>query len=257
MASRKKTAVTVVNPSRSIVVPGWRDQAAKSIAKGKEVSRKLPAPGGNFFSFRNGVLTLGGETLDSPMPLVILSYSFERSYYSQQYQADVMATPDCYSYDGDVPHPESPVKQSTNCEECRLNQFGTAQNGQGKGCKEGAKFAAIHADSADSPDKVATATIVQGRLSVLNAKTFRNYVGYFEDNNTPIWQGISDLTVKPDSRSQYAAKFSKRQAEFDDDILDAIAVRVNEADKLLDAPYPAIEAAKPQQRAAPKKTRKF
>jgi hypothetical protein len=170
-----------------------------------------------------------------------------------------MATPDCFSLDTVKPHESAKVPQADKCSECRFNEFGSAQNGKGKACKEGAKFAAIHADAIESPEKIAAATIVQGRLSVLNAKGFRNYTGFFEEANQPIWSGVSVLNVTPDSKSQYAVSFQSVVADLDDTDLDAIALRVDEAEKLLAQPYPDLEDAAPKAPAkgAPARKRKF
>lgn len=260
MATKKatnKTAAkaspgTAVVPSngRSVVVGGWRERAAKSIQAGKKASAKLPAASGNFISFRGGNVSLGGASLPNPLPLVILSYEYERAYYSRPFQPDVIAAPDCYSYDGETPHEKSKVPQSDRCNGCRFNEFQTATNGKGKGCKEGVKFAAIHADALESPEKILGATIVQGRLSVLNSKAFRSYAGFFEDADRPLWTSVTHLDVKPDSKSQYAVTFSNSVADLNDDDLDAIATRVDEADKLLAQPYPDFDQAAPQAPAA-------
>lgn len=258
MATKKKSTAVVVAPAKQVVVGGWRERAAKSVVAGKQASAKLPQQSGNFISFRGGSPSLGGVNLPNPLPLVILAYDAERAYYSKPYQPDVMATPDCYSYDSLVPHEKAKVPQADKCANCRFNEFGSAQNGKGKACKEGAKFAAIHADALESPEKIAAATIIQGRLSVLNAKGFRNYVGYFEDSDIAVWQSVTQLSVAPDSKSQYAVTFSNIVAELDDTDLDAIAVRVDEAEKMLAQPYPDLdEAPKAPAKGAPARRRKF
>lgn len=260
MASKKQSKAVAAPAGKQVAVSGgWRERAAKSIASGKAASAKLPQQSGNFISFRGGAPSLGGVNLQNPLPLVILAYEHERAYYSKPYQPDVLSAPDCYSYDGDAPHEKAKVPQADKCKDCRFNEFGSAQNGKGKGCKEGAKFAAIPADALESPERIASATIVQGRLSVLNSKGFRNYVGYFEDSGVPIWGSVSMLTVTPDSKSQYAVAFSNTVAELDDTDLDAIALRVDEADKLLSQPYPDVEEAPKAApaRGAPARKRKF
>lgn len=259
MATKKASKSVAVIPPKGVVVGGWRERAAKSIAAGKQASAKLPQQSGNFISFRGGAPSLGGATLQNPLPLVILSYDAERAYYSKPYQPDVMATPDCYSYDGVTPHEKAKVSQSDKCATCRFNEFGSAQNGKGKACKEGAKFAAIHADALESPEKIAAAQIIAGRLSVLNSKGFRTYTGFFEESDQPIWASVTKLIVTPDSKSQYAVRFENIVADLDDADLDAIAVRVDEADKLLATPYPDLDeapAAKPKA-GAPARRKKF
>ena len=251
-------AVALVTQSKAVAIGSWRERAALSIAKGREQSVKLPAASGNFLSFRNGAISLGGAKMENPLPLVLLAYTYERSYFSKPYQPDVAATPDCFSFDGEAPHAEAKVPQSDRCKGCRFDDFGSAANGKGKGCKEGGKFAAIAADALDSPEKIKSAQIIVGRLSVMNSKSFRNYVGYFEEKNVPVWAGVSVLTVVPDSASQYAASFESVVADLSDADLDAIAARVDEADKVLLMPPPDMEEAKPAAKTgAPARRRKF
>jgi hypothetical protein len=249
--------VVAVIPPKSIAVGGWRERAAKSIAAGKLATARLPQQTGNFISFRGGSPSLGGVNLPNPLPLVILAYGAERAYYSKPYQPDVLSAPDCYSFDGIAPHPQAKVAQSDACSQCRFNEFGSAANAKGKACKEGARFAAIHADALESPEKIAAATIVQGRLSVLNSKGFRVYAGYFEEKEVPIWQSVSMLHVSPDSKSQYAVAFTNTVADLDDTDLDAIAARVDDAERLIVQPYPDIEDAAPAKAQAPARKRKF
>jgi hypothetical protein len=256
MTTRKKATAAKVPAKRtqstSVVAGGWRERAAKSLQSGKEVRSMLPQASGNFISFRNGDITLGGVTLENPLPVVILAYGYERSYYSRPYQPDTLSTPDCYSYDNVAPHPESPAAQSERCSNCRFNDFGSAINGKGKGCKEGARLVMIHADALQSAESVAKTTIVQAKVSVLNSKTFSAYADAVEARGTVLWQDVTQITNQQDKKSQYAVSFRLEGVTLDDDILDAIALRVDEAEKLLVQPYPEVEAAKP---VAPPRTR--
>lgn len=256
MAKAAKKAV-VVAPSKSVVVGGWRERAAQSIAAKKEVRAKLPQMTGNFLSFRNGSISLGGVKLDNPMPCIIMSYGFERTYYSKPYQPDVLTAPDCYSFDNVKPHEQAAVPQADRCAECRFNEFGSAQNGKGKACKEGARLVLMHFDSLESPEKIAAAPLVQAKLSVLNSKTFSNYIEIIEDEENPSWASVTSLECQPDPKSQYAVSFVKHTTELDDEVLDAISMRVDEADRLLTQAYPEVEQAPARAPKAPARRRKF
>jgi hypothetical protein len=242
-----KSKAVVPAASTAVVAGGWRERAAQSVTKSKEALAKLPAASGNFISFRNGQMTLGGNRLDNPLPVIIIAHGYERTYYSRPYQPDAISAPDCYSFDGDAPHDQSQVPQADRCAQCRFNEFGSATNGKGKGCKEGARMAMIHADALNADDPVAaiaSAQIVQARLSVLNSKAFRAYAGYFDD--MPMWTSVTEIECVPDSKSQYATSFRNLVAEMDDDILDAIAARVGEAEKQLVEPYPEPQEQAPK-----------
>ena len=257
VAAPPSKAVAVVN-TKSVTVGGWRERAAQSIAKGKEAVAKLPQASGNRLSFKGGVTTLAGNKLGSPLPLVILAHGFERTYYAQAYQPDVFSIPDCYSLDGVAPAENATTPQADRCSQCRFNEFKSSANGKGKACKEGAIFAAIHADSLESPEKIATAQIVTAAPSVLNSKGFRAYMEALQANG-PCWGVITNVHNEPDSKSQYALSFEATVFEQDDDIMEAISARVDEAERAITKGYePQEEAPKPSRTAAaPARRRKF
>lgn len=259
MATKKQSKAVAVVTTKSVVVGNWRERAAQSIAKSKEVAAKLPQSSGNKLSFKGGVISLAGNRLDNPLPIVILAYGYERTYYSTAYQPDVFTTPDCYSLDGVVPAANATVPQSDRCATCRLNEYGSAPNGKGKGCKEGAVFAAIHADALESPEKIMAAQIVTGAPSVLNSKGFRSYMDALLPNG-PSWSVITMLTNEPDSRSQYALSFQATVFEQDDETMNALAARLDEAEREITKGYtPQEEAPKAKGKAvaAPARKRKF
>lgn len=248
------TKQVAVKQSNEMVPGSWRERAAKQLEKGRGTLAKLPTEGGNFLSFRNGILSLGGQTLPSPMPVVILDYGYERSYYSKPFQADVQAVPDCYSYDGVGPHPEAKTPQSDTCKGCRFDEFGSA--GKGKACKEGVRLVLMHADSLASAEAVATGAIVQARLSVLNSKTFRSFASMMEARGQVLWQDVISMHVQPDPKSQYAVSWHPEGVAIEDDVLDALSARVAEAEAMLEAPYPDLDDA-PVQTTGSAKRRKF
>lgn len=264
MATKAKTKskAVVVAPPRAVSTGGWREKAAQSIQNSKAAIAKLPQMSGNFISFRGGQIALGGNQLQNPLPVVLLDYGYERTYYSKQYQPDVLTTPDCYSFDGVVPHEKAKVPQNDNCEQCRWNQFGSAVNGRGKACKEGARMVLLHADALKDIETIANAPLLQARASVLNSKAFRSYIeNYFGADDRPSWTAVTTIQCVPDSKSQYALSFMPSVLnDPSDDIFDAIAARVDEAAKLLTQPYPEIEdapAPKPAPAQAARRPRKF
>jgi hypothetical protein len=257
MATKKQSKSVAVIPPKGIVVGNWRERAAQSIAKSKEVAAKLPQSSGNKLSFKGGVISLAGNRLDNPLPLVILAYGYERTYYSTAYQPDVFTTPDCYSLDGVAPAANATVPQSDRCATCRLNEFGSSPNGKGKGCKEGAVFAAIHADALESPERILAAQIVTGAPSVINSKVFRSYMDALLPNG-PSWSVITMLSNEVDPRTQYALSFQATVFDQDDDTMNALATRLDEAEREISKGYtPQEEAPKAPAKGAPARRRKF
>jgi hypothetical protein len=258
-AANKPSTAVVVRPTTALATPGsWRERAKQSINTSRQTLAKLPQMGGNFLSFRGGVISAGGNQIANPLPLVLLAHGFERTYYSKPFNPDATESPDCYSYDGDRPHEKSAVPQSDTCAQCRLAEFGSAPNGKGKACREGARLAFIHGDVlAKGPAAIQAATIWQARLSVLNAKTFRSYIEAIFGDEEPCWSKLTTLENRPDPKSQYAVSFIASVFE-GEALLDAIAARVDEADRLMVMPYPEFDEAPPAKASTPpRRGRKF
>jgi hypothetical protein len=257
----KKTASKALVPRAptTLATPGsWRERAKQSINTSRQTLAKLPQMGGNFLSFRGGAISAGGNQIANPLPLILLAHGFERTYYSKPFDPNATESPDCYSYDGVRPHEKSAVPQSDTCGTCRLAEFGSAANGKGKACREGSRLAFIHGDTlAKGPSAIAAATIWQARLSVLNAKTFRSYVEAIFGDEDPTWSRLTTLENRPDPKTQYAVSFVASVFE-GDALLDAIAARVDEAERLMLMPYPEFDEA-PAAKAPPppRRGRKF
>jgi hypothetical protein len=258
---KKPGTEVAVRKTTALTTPGaWRERAKQSINTSRQTLNKLPQMGGNFLSFKGGVISVGGNQIANPLPLVLLAHGFERTYYSKAYDPNATESPDCYSFDGERPHEKSAVPQSDTCATCRLAEFGSAANGKGKACREGSRLAFIHADVlAKGPAAVQSATIWQARLSVLNAKTFRSYVEAIFGDEQPTWTKLTTLENRPDPKSQYAVSFVASVIDSEnDELFDAIAARVDEAERLMVMPYPEFEEA-PAAKAAPppRRGRKF
>lgn len=229
--------------SKALTQPGsWKEVARKSVGPAKAVAAALPQAGGNFISLRGGNIALGGNKLANPLSVIVLAHQQERSYYSTNFDPGKPAAPDCYSYDGGKPHELSPDKQNATCVQCPFNEFGSAKQGGGKGCKEGVKLALVSSDTLKDSDKFMAAPIVQVRLSVLNAKIWAGFCQAFLEDDRPLWAQEILLRNESDERSQYRVSFSLGK-ELPDKVLDVIALRIDEASKLLLTPYPKLEQA--------------
>jgi len=117
-------------------------------------SKTAPATGVNIrvtqdkqFRLPNGVQTR------EPQRFVIVDFNSRNNYYNDTYDANSLSPPDCFAL-GDnplqlVPHATAPAKQSTSCNSCPMNQFGSA--GAGKACKNTRQLVVTDPDSPDGP----------------------------------------------------------------------------------------------------------
>jgi len=260
-AAPAKTAVAV-RPINGIVPGGWRERAQQSIARNKERAAELPTASGNFVSFKNGTITIGGRAAGNMLPVVIFDTSYLRQYFSKQYSPDSTASPDCWSLvKGGSPHPEAAIPQNDTCHGCRWDEFKSASNQKGKACQEGGRFVFIEASALESPAAVMAAPIWSARASFNNAKVLQHYVSHKGFDDVPLWSIVTEVHCNPDDGTMYALDFVPQQITIEEDILDALAARIDEAKTLLVAPFPVIEPPAPPVRApsrgAPTARRKF
>lgn len=268
MATKAKTAAkkpgtAVAVPQMTGIVPGgWRERAAQSIALNQTKVSVLPSASGNFVSFKGGSISLSGRNVGNLLPIVMFDYTYLRQWFSKQYTPDSQASPDCYSLVKDTaPHPKAAVPQSDACLQCRYNEFATSSNGKGKACQEGSRFVFIEASALSSQAAVLAAPIWSARASYLNSKHLSRYVNNPGFNKVPLWGVVTELHCNPDGTSQYALDFVPQQVAIEEDILDAINARMDEAQRLLVAEFPVVTeperpAARGREQAAPRR-RKF
>lgn len=160
--------------------------------------------GGQQLSFRGGVMSWAGKPVGHETNVVVLDWVPERSYYGRPYDPNNTSPPDCYSYDDERPHPKAADPQHENCEECPHNAFGSATQGKGKACKQGARLALIAADTKD----LANTGVTTARVSTMNAMKFSDYLSELEAKSLRLAGTVTELTCHPDTKTQYALGFS-------------------------------------------------
>jgi hypothetical protein len=226
----------------------------KSLVTQRAQTLKLPsASSGAFLSWRGGTTKLGDDKLPNPLPVIVLAASAERVYYAGAFVEGKAAAPECYSFDGEKPHPQAKNKGAADCANCPLNEFGSATNGKGKACKEGARIALLHGDVLKKPEKITEADIVQARFSVSAAMAWRAFVeAELDGHDLPTWCFGISIKNENDPKTQYKLSFSATQIT-NDKILDLIAARVPAAERLVTTPYATIAEDKPKPGARARK----
>lgn len=169
MAARKGKAVATI-----------QEQIAKEAAG---VGDSLGSAGGNRLRVTQGKKFVGpdGVKVPGPINVVILDFNSQNHFFSEAYDADNPAPPDCFAIsepaglggriDSMVPSPNSPDKQAESCNVCPMNQFGSAPNGKGKACKNTRVLATINPDAEDPSE----APILPLSVSPMALKGFDAY----------------------------------------------------------------------------------
>ena len=90
-----------------------------------------------------------GTKTPGPLQLVVVEFSSKNSFYKGKFDPKAIVPPVCFAVGSNplkmVPSDKSPEKQSANCQECPMNQFGS--DGDGKACKNSRVLAVLPPDA--------------------------------------------------------------------------------------------------------------
>lgn len=188
----------------------WDEELAKHAM---EAADKEQMPTGSFVSIRGGVLTIAGQAVkDNKLKAVIIDHCYENAYYEGEYDPEQPQPPVCYAFGRDdkelKPHEKAAKPCSEMCEGCPNNQFGSAEKGKGKACKNIRRLALISADglNANSAEK---SELVYLKLSVMSCKGWAFYVkGLAATLRRPPFGVVTEISVVPDVKAQFKVNFS-------------------------------------------------
>lgn len=252
-------------------VATWDDELAKQAELA--VGGQRSAGGGRFFSLRAGQLSFDSEPLPgNQMAVIILADVIENYYYDKPFDPDVPASPVCFAF----AHTEAEMepheavdndpyfeRQSDTCRDCPHNEWGSAQQGRGKACKNSMRLAMIPAgeykaqgkgrnvtyelELFDDTDDFEKAEVVYMKLPVMSVKNYSTFVRDVASTmKRPPHGVIANVAVVPDTRSQFRVEFEVIE-EVPTELLPIIMKRHNIAKEGIDFPYtpPMEEEPKP------------
>lgn len=163
----------------------WKEKLKKYA---KEVQESAPVSG-TFASIKDG-LYIGGQRMeDDKAQVVVLGYVCENQYFPVPYNKDDPKPPSCYAvgkndkelvpaenargyWDSDA---KEWVKPDT-CAECPMNEWGSAEQGNGKACKNTRLVGFISANGLEEAEQVETADLVQLSVPPTSLKPFNTYL---------------------------------------------------------------------------------
>lgn len=203
----------------------------------QESARETVA-GTNKLSIKGGKFSFQGANLGKEVEVIVVAWSFEKTWYDTPFDQDNPSTPACFAIDTDgkemVPHADAPNKQAQTCDECELNQWGSSPTGsRGKACSDRRRLIVISADEED----FAEAEFVQ--LSV-GPTTLKNWKGYVNDLNNklqlPTFGVVTNISFDEDSDFE-VLEFNVSEKIADKKVLSTLLGRLEEATKLACQPY--------------------
>lgn len=255
--------------SKTTAVAKWDEELARQaeLAAGMEDSTAT----GQFFGLKSGQLTFNDAPLpNNEMAVIILDGILENVYYEGKYDLDTPQGPVCFAFGRDekTMAPHKIVIEASNqqcgasglCHGCDMNEFGTAEVGRGKACRNTRRLAMIPAGTFDNGKFKAftdeshfeSAGIAFMKLPVTSVKGYAAFVKQVAGAlKRPPHAIFTKVKVVSDPKSQFKVTFEPL-SQVPDDLLGAVMQRHEEAKSVIDFPYTPFEEeeAPPPRRGA-------
>ena len=255
MATKKAPAkkAAVKKPAGKSMV-SWNEELAKRAQTAAAIEENVGS-GGAFISLKGGRMTFNGaEVPGNKMNVVVLDHILEYTYYADGYDADNPQPPDAYALGRDENtlrwHENSiPEYAGELCKDSDINQWGSADKGRGKACKNQRRLALISEDDAADVESIEEATPAFLRIPVTSVKGWAGYVRQLEKTlQRPPLGVVTEISVVPDPKSQFKLQFKLVESIEDGDIIEALLAKADATE--LDFPYAPREEEdeKPQRR---------
>lgn len=249
----------------------WDEELAKQaqVAAGMEAS----TGGSRFFSTKSGVLSFDGAPVPgNQMAVVILGAMLENAFYEGKFDADNPVPPVCYALGTDekamAPHADVQAAGNAMCErcaDCPKNEWGSAEEGKGKGCKNTRRLSLIPAGDLDTQGRFTAYTDPAHfqdspaailRVPPTSLKGYGAFVRQIASGlRRPPHAIFTKVRLIPDQKTQFRLLFEALES-VPNELIPVLIKRHEQAQKDLDFPYPEPEEApaKPQKgkKAAPK-----
>lgn len=254
----------VTQTKKAGAVVKWDEELARQAQIASKQEESVAT--GQFFSIRGGQLSFN----DSPIPgnamaVVILDAVLENVYYEGEYDPDTPQSPVCFAFGRDdsemTPH-EIVIKagnaQSTEgCAGCEHNEWGSAERGRGKACRNTRRLALIPAGNFDDrgrfklntdQEHFESTSIAFMKLPVTSVKGYAAFVKQVAGAlKRPPFGIVTKVSVVPDAKTQFKVVFEPIQP-IPDTLMGAVMARHEEAGQTIDFPYTPPDdepAAKP------------
>lgn len=247
-APAKPAAKAPAKKASSTALTLWEEEmATAAVAQG---ATENDTSGFKSISTRSGILSIDDNAVDdNELRVIILASTHENQFYEGDFDPNTPATPVCYAFGDDdstmAPHADAPDKQNSQCEGCEHNEWGSAEKGKGKACKNVRRLVCITEDALESVEALMEAEARMLKLPVMSVKNWTTYMKRTleEDVRRPSYGVITRIKVVPDAKSQFKVQFHFEElVEFDQELYDAMKKKAKLAKDSIGNAYPVFEA---------------
>lgn len=248
------TAVAAVSTSRLAMLA---QQAKEAAAQERPSLSKI--------SLKAGVMSYAGSAVkNNAMDCIVLSAAYRNTFYKGRYDANNIKNPACFALNttdkGMVPDGIVTTPQHSTCDSCPNREWGSDPNGgRGKACKESRRLVLLPAsvlEDADPVNAIKTGELAILDLPVTSVKHYSNYINVLAASiGLPVWACVTNISVKPNARTQFEVNFQGiRAAGETDALIDALEARTAEATRIALIGYDSVDEGEDEEEVpAPKK----
>lgn len=243
MARAKQTETTALAK--------WDEELAAAAQAAEALAKQQASGGAKTISTKSATMTID----DNPVPGnvlvgVIAGFTLCNKYYEEDFDPDNPSSPVCYAYgqnkDEMGPHDDAEKPQSERCAGCPQNEFGSADRGKGKACRNTYQLLVMPAGSYDhkadrfelpeSAEELVEAELYALSVPPTSLKAFSGYVSQLAGNLRPPWACFTKIGVVPDPKTQQRLTFQLVQ-NAPTDFLSVLKDKNLEAMKQIEVPF--------------------
>ncbi len=251
MATKKKDALAL-----------WDQELAAAAQEAANAVASLG--GGQFISTKGGIFKLGDAVIGHEMPVVVVESMFENCYYESEYDPETRGAPECYAFGGNLdtikPHEAVSRPVCDNCKLCDYNQWGSADRGRGKKCRNRVRMAVVSAGAFNNgrfealdAEGFASSQLAMLGIPTTSMGTWAAYVkGLASTKKLPPFGAVTKLEVQPNDKTMLTVTPSfvtKVPAAF----IEALREKRAQAKDMLTSPYPEGDEPKTKRKPRSKK----
>lgn len=210
-------------------LPAKFDEKLAALAR-KFKATATAVGGGEFISFKGGILSYHDSPVEgNKMNVIMVDGILENAFYPGAYDSNNPTPPVCYAFcpDPDLvdemkPHPASPEPQHATCKGCPQNEWGSAEKGRGKACKNQMKVAFMAADGLTAK-LVPQAEVAMAKIPVTSVQGVAAFIKTCgEIFRKPPFGVSAILGVLPDAKTQFKVTLTPKQEIKDNAMLGAL-----------------------------------
>lgn len=249
-------------------IANWDEELASQakLAAGMEAH----SGGGQFFSLKGGQLSFGGQAIaGNQIAAIVVASRMENVMYTGKYDPEINSPPECYAFgvsEAEMkPFKEAPKPKSLSCVSCANNQWGSADQGKGKACKNRRRLAFIVGGKFDDNGRfnpVADAATLKAspvaylNVPVTSVKGWSTTVQSMAAVGRPPHGFYIKIKSTPDAKSTFKVLFDVL-AQVPNTVMAVIMARHKEAEAAIEFGYPEKEAATKAAGAPKAKKRRY